>query len=106
VTASTFLRAGIQSEARMAERRMGWMPLPVICPRCRKRIRETAIITHGGAVRCDRGCGILLYVLPSHQLGITFVAEVNATEALDIRARGLSLVESLDYLGAIFPGAA
>ncbi len=67
---------------------------------------ETAIITHGGAVRCGRGCKGLLYVVPAFQHGIAFIAEISSNEAHEIRAKGMSLLATLDYLGARFPEAA
>jgi hypothetical protein len=83
---------------------MGWTSYPVKCPTCGRRVKETAIVTHGGALRCDRGCVNLLYLVPAH--GMVFVAELSSSEALAIRERGLSLFKALEYLGAGFPEAA
>ncbi|MEA3245551.1 MAG: hypothetical protein U9Q74_05290 [Gemmatimonadota bacterium] len=89
-----------------ATRRMGWVQYPVTCPSCGVRLKEAAVITHGGALRCERGCSTLLYVLPATHHGVAFVAEITPSEAVEIRERSLSLAATLDYLGARFPEAA
>lgn len=98
--------AATRAERPGPGRRMGWMQYPVACPSCGVRLRETAIITHGGALRCERGCNTMLYVLPATQHGVAFAVELSPTEAIELRERGLSLKDTLTYLGARFPEAA
>lgn len=81
---------------------MGWVPLPVSCPRCGRKIREHAILLRDGAVRCDRGCMVLLYILPNPTLGVAYIAEVTPDEAVQLRALGLNVEKTLEYLGAAF----
>lgn len=86
-------------------RKMGWMPLPVRCPGCDRRIREHVILTHGGAVRCQT-CDRLLYAMVAPNLGMVFAAEVTVEEVSRMRADRMTLVSVLAFLGASFPDAA
>lgn len=86
-------------------RKMGWMPLPVHCPGCERRIREHTILMHGGAVRCER-CDRLLYAIFAPSLSLAFAAEVSLAEVTHMRDQHMTLHAVLDYLGASFPTAA
>lgn len=86
------------------DRKMGWMPLPIRCPGCSRRIREHAILTHGGAVRCQH-CDRLLYVVLAPHLALAFAAEVTLAEVTHMRASHMTPAAVIAYLGASFPSA-
>lgn len=81
---------------------MGWISMPVRCPACSSRLREHAILTHGGAVRCEK-CSRLLFAVTAAHVGMVFAAEVTAAEIRHMRDHRMTLPAVLDYLGANFP---
>jgi len=91
------------SEARAVPRREGWTALPLRCPKCGKRVRERAIVFYTGVLMCDRGCNLMLYVLPVRRLGIADVLEVTPVQAKELQLRELTALRALDFLGVRFP---
>lgn len=80
-------------------RPMGWSPLPAYCARCRTKLRDHALLLHGGGIRCGR-CATINYVLVCAPVQLAFVAAVNSHELHALAERGATVAQVLAYLGA------
>lgn len=80
------------------ERRWAFAPLPMHCPHCDRRLRQTAVVLHGGVIRCE-GCKRLQYIVLLGQIQLCLMADITASELADLSTRGASPREVLEYLG-------
>jgi hypothetical protein len=78
---------------------MGFARLPLRCPHCARRIPAASVLLHGGLVRCPN-CHELQYVVLVQAIGMVFLIDVSAREAMDMACRGLSTLDVLRELGA------
>lgn len=89
----------------MTPRRHGWSALPMKCPHCGTRVRQHAVVLHGGVLICERKtCKRMLYVLLASHSQMAYIAEIHPNEVTELAARGATPLEVFTYLGATIMG--
>lgn len=79
---------------------MGFVPWPLRCGDCTRRIPMTPQMAYGTAVRCE-GCRKHSFVVVFAAVELAFVVALTWAEWRDMAARSLSTREVLRELGAL-----
>lgn len=82
----------------LPERHAAFSTLPMRCPHCTRRLKQSAVVLHGGVLRCD-GCERLQYVILISAVQLAFLVDITAQEVIELGARGAAPHEVLDALG-------
>lgn len=89
---------------RAADRVHGFTTLPLRCPHCTRRMKQSRYILHGVVLECA-GCRRLQYVLLVQPVQMAYVCSITAQEAIELAARGASPVEVVRSLGIVVRAA-
>lgn len=81
-----------------AERRAGFSTLPMHCPHCARRLKQSSVVLHGGVLRCER-CERLQYVILVGQVQLAYLVDIEPHEVIELSARGAAPHEVLQFLG-------
>lgn len=90
--------------APLGDRFTGWSMLPVRCPHCERRMKQQAVVLHGGVLHCP-GCNRGLYVILAPGVQLAFVAEIHPDEVKALHAQGANAFQVLAFLGATIRAA-
>lgn len=76
----------------------GWLPLPLRCPHCERRIKQDGVMLHGGVLHCV-GCARSLYVILVPGANVAFIAELHPDEMRALHLQGANPIQVLAFLG-------